>query len=62
MMSAWQTVASFGFFVALSILGALAATLLVLPALVFAVAPRGVGSRDAHPGWREGVELRPPCR
>ena len=41
MMSAWQTVASFGFFVALSILGALAATLFVLPALIFAFAPKG---------------------
>ena len=40
MMSAWQTVASFGFFVALSILGALAATLFVLPALIFAFAPK----------------------
>jgi len=40
MMSAWQTVASFGLFVAISILGALVATLLVLPALVFVVAPR----------------------
>jgi len=40
MMSAWQTVASFGLFVAISIIGALVATLLVLPALVFAVAPR----------------------
>ena len=40
MMSAWQTVASFGFFVALSIVGALAATLFVLPALIFAFAPK----------------------
>jgi hypothetical protein len=39
MMSAWQTVASFGFFVALSITGALTATLFVLPALLFALAP-----------------------
>ena len=35
MMSAWQTVASFGFFVAIAIMGGLVATLLVLPALVF---------------------------
>ena len=41
MLSAWQTVGNIGFFVALSMLGALVATLLVLPALVFAVAPRG---------------------
>ena len=36
MMSAWQTVASFGFFVAIAIMGALVATLFVLPALIFA--------------------------
>ncbi|MDG2336340.1 MAG: efflux RND transporter permease subunit [Myxococcota bacterium] len=35
MMSAWQTVASFGFFVAIAITGGLVATLLVLPALIF---------------------------
>ena len=35
MMSAWQTVASFGFFVAIAIIGALVATLFVLPALIF---------------------------
>ena len=35
MASAWQTISSFGFFVALAILGALAATLFVLPALIF---------------------------
>ena len=40
MMSAWQTVASFGFFVALAILGALVASLFVLPALIFAFSPR----------------------
>ena len=40
MMSAWQTVATFGFFVALSIMGAMVATLFVLPALIFAFAPR----------------------
>ena len=40
MMSAWQTVASFGFFVALAILGALVATLFVLPALIFIFAPK----------------------
>ena len=34
----WQTISSFGFFVALAILGALAASLLVLPALIFAFA------------------------
>jgi predicted RND superfamily exporter protein len=36
MASAWQTISSFGFFVALAILGALAAALFVLPALIFA--------------------------
>jgi predicted RND superfamily exporter protein len=37
MASAWQTISSFGFFVALAILGALAAALFVLPALIFAL-------------------------
>jgi predicted RND superfamily exporter protein len=36
MASAWQTISSFGFFVSLAILGALAAALFVLPALIFA--------------------------
>jgi predicted RND superfamily exporter protein len=36
MSSAWQSISSFGFFAALSILGALASTLFVVPALVFA--------------------------
>jgi hydrophobe/amphiphile efflux-3 (HAE3) family protein len=45
MASAWQTISSFGFFVALAILGALAATLFVLPALIFAFA----GGRDDEP-------------
>ena len=44
MMSAWQTVASFGFFVALAIIGALVATLFVLPALIFAFAREGRSS------------------
>jgi predicted RND superfamily exporter protein len=38
MASAWQTISSFGFFVALAILGALGAALLVLPALIFSFA------------------------
>jgi len=54
MMSAWQTVATFGFFVALSIMGALVATLLVLPALVFAFAPKG-GAAPAAGSHDEGV-------
>ncbi len=41
MMSAWQTVASFGFFVAIAIAGALVATLFVLPALIFSFSARG---------------------
>ena len=41
MASAWQTISSFGFFVALAILGALAAVLFVLPSLVFAFTPNG---------------------
>ena len=36
MASAWQTISSFGFFVALAILGALVAALFLLPALIFA--------------------------
>ena len=35
MTSAWQSISSFGFFVALAILGALVSTLLVMPALIF---------------------------
>ena len=38
MMSAWQTIASFGFLVSIAILGALAASLFVLPALIFTFA------------------------
>ena len=56
-MSAWQTVASFGFFVALAILGALAATLFVLPALVFAFAPQP--ARHAAAGKRPSPMLTP---
>ncbi len=33
--SPWQTISSFGFFVAIAILGALVSTLLVMPALIF---------------------------
>ena len=40
MMSAWQTVSSFGLFVAIAIMGALVSTLFVLPALIFAFAPK----------------------
>ena len=36
MVSPWQSISSFGFFVALTIVGALVSTLLVMPALVFA--------------------------
>ena len=39
MASAWQTIASFGLFVSIAILGALVATLFVLPALVFVAEP-----------------------
>lgn len=38
MASAWQSISSFGFFVALAILGALVSTLVVMPALIFAFA------------------------
>ena len=59
MMSAWQTVASFGFFVALSILGALVATLLVLPALVFAFAPKGVSEDESAAGAFQSLTPAP---
>ena len=59
MMSAWQTVASFGFFVALSILGALVATLLVLPALVFAFAPKGVSADESAAGAFQSLTPAP---
>ena len=36
MMSSWQTISSFGFYVSIALLGALAASLLVLPALISA--------------------------
>ncbi len=44
MASAWETISSFGLFICLAILGALASTLLVLPALIFAFerAPQGI--------------------
>jgi predicted RND superfamily exporter protein len=47
MASAWHTISSFGFFVALAILGALGAALLVLPALIFAFA-RNTSSEDSN--------------
>jgi predicted RND superfamily exporter protein len=47
MASAWQTISSFGFFVALAILGALAAALFVLPALIFAFERGGAGGVEA---------------
>ena len=59
MMSAWQTVATFGFFVALSILGALVATLLVLPALVFAFAPKGVSADESAAGAFQSLTPAP---
>ena len=59
MMSAWQTVATFGFFVALSILGALVATLLVLPALVFAFAPKGVSADESAAGALQSLTPAP---
>ncbi|HIF96148.1 MAG TPA: hypothetical protein EYQ54_03835 [Myxococcales bacterium] len=40
MMSAWQTIASFGFYVALAIIGALLATFFVLPALILSIESR----------------------
>jgi predicted RND superfamily exporter protein len=38
MLSAWQSISSFGFFISVGILGALVSSLLVLPALIFATA------------------------
>ena len=40
MMSAWQTIASFGLYVALAIIGALVATFFVLPSLILSIEPR----------------------
>jgi hypothetical protein len=51
--SSWQTVSSFGFFVAIGILGALLANLFVLPALVVTVAARAAG-RDRGGGLAAG--------
>jgi predicted RND superfamily exporter protein len=39
MLSAWQTIASFGFFIALGVIGALITTLFVLPAIFFVMDP-----------------------
>ncbi|NRA02751.1 MAG: hypothetical protein HRU00_09150 [Myxococcales bacterium] len=47
MTSAWQTLATFGFFLALSIMGAMVSTLFVLPELVFAFAPDSEGELDS---------------
>ncbi len=57
MASAWQSIASFGFLSAVAILGALVASLLVLPALVFAFsdapgAPRETAEAAGPGGWR----------
>jgi predicted RND superfamily exporter protein len=48
--SSWQTISSFGFFVSLAILGALAAALFVLPALLLTFAGRAETGRRARPG------------
>ena len=58
MASAWQTISSFGFFVALAILGALGAVLFVLPALIFTFSrDEGLGGQATEfnrepPSWR----------
>jgi len=57
-LSAWQAVANFGFLISLAVLGALAATLLVLPALIFAFAPQP--SRHARTGEPSRSPLSPP--
>ena len=49
MMSAWPTVASFGSLVSMAIVGALLATLFVLPALVFAAAPQSAPAQRPLP-------------
>jgi predicted RND superfamily exporter protein/signal transduction histidine kinase len=54
MASAWQSIASFGFFVAIAILGALVASLVVLPALIFAFAPSDEGSNGRGQSERKG--------
>jgi predicted RND superfamily exporter protein len=48
MASAWQTISSFGFFVALAILGGLVSTLFVLPALLFAMPSQRAGGSHAE--------------
>lgn len=50
--SAWQSISSFGFFVSVAILGALAATLFVVPAIVF------VRHREPGEGIRETTSGR----
>ncbi len=47
MTSAWQTISSFGFFMALAILGGLVSTLFVLPSLLFIVPTRPRKDSDA---------------
>ena len=54
MLSAWQTIASFGLLVSVAILGALAASLFVLPAIVFAFAG-DPNRRPAAHGVRTGM-------
>src|SRR3990172_10292847 len=63
MASAWQTLSSFGFFVALAILGALVAVLFLLPALILTFArdeasgaTTGSGGREARgTAWHRGL-------
>lgn len=47
MASAWQTISSFGFFMSLALVGALASTLFVLPAALFALHERRAAGRWA---------------
>jgi predicted RND superfamily exporter protein len=51
--SAWHSISSFGFFIAVGIVGALVASLLVLPALVFASDPERARVRQAPVVARE---------
>lgn len=53
-LSAWQTVSSFGFFVSIALIGALVASLFVLPATIFAF------QRGKSPPVEERVESEKP--
>ncbi len=54
-LSAWNSISSFGFAVAIAILGALVAVLFVLPAIIFAFqTTSGLACPERQEWWREG--------